>query len=114
MLELKGDLHLGDEKVQNKDSTMAKKFSGIFPAPVTPTGEINILTGKKGEYARFQADVGMKGGVVPRTVMAFGPQLDAVRSSLETGVTVQLAVQKDGGTIKIIGFPRDKGEKIAA
>jgi hypothetical protein len=102
------------KQVQNKDRTMtdqtkSRKFSAIFNAPVTQTGEMIEKTTAKGvPYARFQADVGMKGGVVPRTVMAFGDQLAAVRDALEIGKTVDLAVQKDGGTIKLIGFPREK------
>lgn len=103
--------------MQNKDSTMTeqtktRKFSPIFNAPITPTGEMTEKTTRKGvPYVRFPAEVGMKGGPVPRTVMAFGDQLAAVRDSLKEGQTVELAVQRDGGTIKLIGFPR---EKVAA
>jgi len=105
--------------VQNKDSTMSdqnqtRKFSPIFNAPVTQTGEMIEKTTAKGvPYAKFQADVGMKGGVVPRTVMAFGDQLASVRDSLAIGQTVELAVQRDGGTIKLIGFPREKAAAAA-
>jgi hypothetical protein len=103
--------------VQNKDSTMSdqnqtRKFSPIFNATITPTGEMVESTTAKGvPYGKFQAEVGMKGGAVPRTVMGFGEQLASVRDSLVVGQTVELAVQRDGGTIKLIGFPR---EKVAA
>ncbi len=92
-----------------------RKYSPIFNAVITVTGDIDEKTTSKGDpYARFQADVDMKGGVAKWTVMAFADRLAKVRESLVPGRPVELAVQRDGGTIKVIGFPRSKPTRIAA
>ena len=86
-----------------------RKFSPIFSADVT-LGSIASGTTKKGvPYVKSAATVTLPSGqTVPRMVMAFGEQLAAVRKVLRKGRTVKLAVQHDGGTMKIIGFPRPK------
>ena len=89
-----------------------RKFSPIFTASVTPTASVAYATTAKGvPYAKFPATVGFKGGDAQRTVMAFGDQLAAVRKSLRKGRAVELAIQHDNGTVKVIGLPR---ENVAA
>lgn len=95
------------------------RFSPIFPATVTP-GPVEILTGAKGEYARMRGSkvVSARQPEKTLTVMAFGKSLEDVRDLLEEGSSVDLAVQYDGGSMKIIGLPRPKaaneGEEVAA
>lgn len=86
-----------------------RKYSPIFSARLT-LGAIAISAAKTGvEYAKAKAQVVLPSGQsVERTVMAFGDQLASVRDVLVEGNTVTLAVQHDGGTMKIIGHPREK------
>ena len=89
-----------------------RKFTPIFNATLTPLAAVAVATTKKDvPYGKFQANVALKGGDVTRTVMAFGDQFASVRDLLVEGQPVELAVQHDGGTLKIIGTPR---EKVAA
>src|SRR5690606_41621464 len=95
-------------------NTETKKFpfSPIFVATVTP-GAIERGMGKNNApYAKMQNSKVQQGEkeALERTVMAFGNQLAEVESSLVEGQPVDLAVQFDGGSVKIIGFPREKTE----
>jgi hypothetical protein len=89
--------------------TQNRKFSPIFNASIA-VGSIALLETKKGvPYAKSVSQVTLPSGqTVPRTVMAFGDQLSAVSDVFKEGATVTLAVQHDGGTMKIIGHPREK------
>jgi hypothetical protein len=92
------------------DTTTAARapFRPIFAATITPAG-IEALTSVKGKgYIKMQgAQVSRNGGEpTTRTVMAFGKSADAVRDLLVEGKPVELAVQFDGGTVKIIGEVR--------
>ena len=88
-----------------------RKFSPFFDARVVPVEKINVLVAVNGTtYARFKADVDFKGGTQRRTVMAFGDQYETVRRGLRKGRPVTLTVQHENGTVKVIGYPRDKAE----
>lgn len=88
----------------------ARKFSPIFVATITPTS-IETKQSKDGAAyllcsgARFE-----RPGQEPqtRTVMAFGQSAKDVRDMLAAGKPVELAVQFNGGTVKVIGAPRER------
>ena len=86
-----------------------RKFSPIFNATIT-FGAVATSVGKnKAEYAKSVSDVTLPDGqTVQRTVMAFGDQLASVKPVVSEGNTAELAVQFDGGTLKVIGYPRPK------
>lgn len=89
--------------------TNARRFSPIFIADVTPAS-IETLNGKNGQY------VVMKGATISRegrdsqtrTVLAFGNARAEIAAQLNEGRPVALAVQYDGGSLKVIGLPREK------
>lgn len=93
----------------------ARRFSPIFVATITPSS-IETKRSKTGaDYllctgARFERE-----GREPqtRTAMAFGQSAQTVHDLLTPGEPCELAVQFDGGTIKIIGAPRPH-QKVAA
>ena len=95
---------------------MAKRFSKIFTATVTFGDEITVSdTKNKVVYAKAPASVTLPGGqTVDRVVMAFGDQLMSVQPDFAPGNTVELAVQHDGGTLKVIGYPREQATAKAA
>src|SRR3546814_17134690 len=88
----------------------ARKFSPIFVATITPESiEIKkshdgadylLCSGAKFERPGQEAQT--------RTVMAFGRSAADVHKLLTTGKPVELAVQFNGGTIKVIGTPRER------
>lgn len=87
-----------------------RKFSKIFDATVTFGEEVVVSETKKSVvYARAGEStiVHPDGQVKKRTVMAFGANLDEVKDSVFPGNTVTLAIQYDGGTVNIIGYPRE-------
>lgn len=94
----------------------ARKHSPIFVATITP-GTIETKTSKGGaEYllcagARFER---RDQEPQTRTVMAFGQSATVVRDLLTAGEPVELAVQFDGGTVKVIGAPRERQAAAAA
>ena len=88
----------------------ARRYSPIFVATVTPTS-IEKNVGKNGaDYAVMRGATVQQEGKDDkvRTVMAFGNQLAEVSDALIEGEAVDLAVQYDGGSLKVIGFPRAK------
>lgn len=92
----------------------ARRFSPIFVADVTINNP--IVGGKTMKDVPFMKTPSATitkpdGSSIERTLMAFGNQLSEVESSLVEGATVKLAVQYDGGSVKIVGYPR---EKVAA
>ena len=91
---------------------MAKrKFSKIFPATITFGDEVVISeTKKEVVYAmsRMASIQHPNGQVKNRTVMAFGDQLNEVKDAIFPGNTVELAVQYEGGTVKVVGFPLEE------
>lgn len=89
----------------------ARRFSPIFVADVTLNN--SVISGKTKADVPFKksAEATIKkadGTTMVRTIMAFGNQLAEVNNSLRKGRTVKLAVQHDGGSVKVIGYPRDK------
>jgi hypothetical protein len=86
----------------------ARRFSPIFVATITPAS-VSTRTAKNGnKYALLQGATVAQGDKEPKqmTVMAFGKSRDEVASSLRKGRPVDLAVQYDGGSLKIVGLPR--------
>ncbi len=103
---------MGDEKQTRELNIMtnARRFSPIFVATVTPAA-IAIATDKNGnDYAKMQGSTVQQDGKADKTmtVMAFGNQHAEVADHLVEGQPVDLAVQFDGGTLKVIGLPREK------
>jgi hypothetical protein len=92
-------------------------FRPIYPATVVP-GEIKVETSVKGKpylVIPNSTVTGTKSGkTLERTVMVFGKSVDAVTDMLKTGVPVELAVQRDNGTIKIIGPVLEPKKKAQA
>ena len=89
--------------------TSTRRFSPIFVATITPAA-VETRQGAKGPYTVMPGATISKSGRADRqlTVMAFGKQRDEVEHMLTQGRPVDLAVQHDGGTLKIIGLPRAK------
>lgn len=90
---------------------MARKFSKIFHATITFGDDVTISETKKAVvYAKAPAATikHPNGEVNNRTVMAFGKQLSEVQNEIFPGNTAVLAVQYDGGTVKIVGYPHKK------
>ena len=95
---------------QNTAATApARRFSPIFVATVTPAS-IATREGKNGAYALMQGSTVTQEGREPKTltVMAFGKSHSEVAEHLVPGTPVALAVQYDGGSLKVIGLPREK------
>lgn len=91
----------------------ARPFSRIFTADVTINNSVTSGTTAKGvPFKKTAAATITKadGSTVTRTVMAFGDQLAEVGSRLRKGRTVSLAIQHDGGSVKVIGLPREKAQ----
>lgn len=90
---------------------MAKRaFSPIFNVNITPTA-IDIRTDKhNAPYAVLEGATVAREGREPSTrmVMVFGKSYAAVADKLAVGTTVELAVQHDGGVMKVIGEPKIK------
>lgn len=95
---------------------MAKRFSKIFTAQVSFGDDVTVSQDRrKSVYGRAGAAVKLPDGqVVNRTVMAFGNQLVSVQPDFVPGNVVDLAVQFDGGTLKVIGYPREQATAKAA
>lgn len=87
----------------------ARRFAPIFVATVTPAN-IETREGKNGTYAVMQGSTVTQGDRESKTmtVMAFGKSHVDVADILEVGKPVEVAVQYDGGSLKIIGLPREK------
>lgn len=96
---------------------MAKKYSKIFTATVTFGDNVTISETKKASIYAKSPESKIEhpdGQVKDRTVMIFGDQLNEVQDSVFPGNTVELAVQYDGGTVKVIGYPNTAPKKQAA
>lgn len=83
----------------------ARRYTPTFVATVTPSS-VATRTGKNGRYVLLKdAEIAHKGNTMTRTVMAFGQSRDAVAKLLHKNRPVDLAVQFDGGTVRIVGLP---------
>lgn len=90
-------------------SAPVRKSKTIFIAKVTPAEIIDAIDINNKPYLRMpNAHVKTTNTERPRSVMAFGKSFSTVRPSLIPGVPVDLVVQLDGGSMKILGFPREK------
>jgi hypothetical protein len=89
---------------------MAKRaFSKIVPASIKFNESVSKAKTTKGVDYKKSANATVtfeNGDVVTRTVMGFGPEVMALRG-LAKGKTQRLAVQRDGGSIKIVGLIRE-------
>lgn len=91
-------------------TTAKRSFSKIVPATITFTESVRKSQTKGGvDYKISQnATVAFENGeTVTRTVMGFGDQVKGLKN-LAKGKSVRLAVQRDGGSVKIIGEVREK------
>jgi hypothetical protein len=96
-------------------SNNARRFSPIFRATVTPA-TVSTRTDKSGNNYAFMAGATIaQEGKEPKTMttMAFGKSYEEVGKLLRKGRSVDLAVQFDGGTVKVIGLPREKVAEAA-
>jgi hypothetical protein len=95
---------------------MAKRaFSKIVPASIKFNNSVSKAQTVKGvDYKKSpEATVTFENGdVVTRTVMGFGPEVMALKN-LAKGKTVRVAVQRDGGSVKIVGAVREKAAAAA-
>jgi len=95
---------------------MAKRaFSKIQPATITFTDSVTSATTSKGvDYKKSQnATVAFENGdTVTRTVMGFGPAIAGLKN-LRKGRSVRVAVQRDGGSIRIVGAVREAAAAAA-
>lgn len=92
----------------------ARRFSPIFAATITPDTVEPLTTVKGKDYTRCAATISRNGKPdEKRTVLAFGKAHDTVSPLLVAGKPIELAIQMDGGSAKIIGLPRAKVVPIA-
>lgn len=86
------------------------KFKPIFVATITPASVQTKTAANGTKYALLSGASVRQGDSEPKTmtVMAFGKARDEVSKLLRKDRSVELAVQHDGGTLKIIGLPRAK------
>src|SRR3546814_15036738 len=93
----------------------ARRFSPIFVATVTPA-TVSTRTDKSGnKYAYLAGATLAQEGKETKTMttMAFGKSYAEVGKLLRKGRAVDLAVQFDGGTVTVIGRPREKVDEAA-
>ena len=85
-----------------------RNFRPTFVVTVTPTEIASSDTVKGQPYSTLKnAKISREGREdIVRTVMAFGPASSSIAEHMVPGVPVQLAVQHDGGSLRIIGLPR--------
>lgn len=110
-------MKIGSREFKNMSNTEnnARGFRPIFNATVTPASIETKQNAKGADYLLLQGatvEFGQKSQ--SRTVMAFGKSADAVRDVLVAGTPVELAVQLDGGSVRIVGLPREKEVAAAA
>ncbi len=79
----------------------------------------SVTSGKTAKGVPFKTAKGSimtkkDGSTKTLTVMAFGDQLEEVSPVFRKGRRADLTVVFDGGTLKVIGFPRVKAPAAAA
>lgn len=89
----------------------ARRYSPIFSATVIPD-KVEPLVSTSGEdYTRMSATLRRAGRPdIHRVVMAFGKPNLTVRHMLTPGQPVELAIQMNGGSAKVIGFPKEAAD----
>jgi hypothetical protein len=93
----------------------ARSFSKIVPATITFNETVSKAKTVKGVDYKKSANATVayeNGKTETRTVMGFGAQIDGIKN-LAKGKTVRLAVQRDGGSVKIVGLVREKAAAAA-
>src|SRR3546814_17920459 len=93
----------------------ARRFSPIFVATVTPA-TVSTRTDKSGnKYAYLAGATIAQEGKETKTMttMAFGKSYAEVGKLLRKGRAVDIDVPFDGGTVKVIGRPRQKVAEAA-
>jgi hypothetical protein len=99
------------ENTNNND----RGFRPIFNATITPASIETKQSAKGSDYILMQgATVETSKRSGQRTVMAFGKSAEAVRDLLVSGQAITLAVQYEGGTVRVIGLPREEAPAEAA
>ena len=89
-------------------------FRAIFTATVTPASIVSSKTKNDKPYLTMAgATVSHKGNDRTRTVMAFGKSAEAIQDLRVEGQPIDLAVQYDGGTVRVIGLPREAAPAAA-
>lgn len=85
-----------------------QRFNPIFTVAITPASVSTRTSANGRKYAYMGNATIEQSGKEPRqaTVMAFGDQRDAVAKLLRKGKRVELAVQRDGGCLRVIGLPK--------
>lgn len=92
----------------NSENASKREFRPIFNATITPKAIETLQTSKGDNYLKMTgATVEFKDKSQERTVMAFGKSVADVEALLETGKPVELAVQFDGGSVRIVGQVRE-------
>ena len=83
-----------------------RRFNPTFVVTITPTS-IETRAGAKGDYTVAEnARISKEGRADQvRTVVAFGPHREKLSELLQVGRPVDLAVQHNGGSLKIMGEP---------
>lgn len=95
------------ENNSNTATATKREFRPIFTATITPKTIEALKTKTGGDYLKMTgATVEYKDKSQERTVMAFGKSIEAVGALLEVGKPVELAVQFDNGSVRIIGEVR--------
>ncbi|QAY80270.1 hypothetical protein [Sphingosinicella sp. BN140058] len=83
------------------------KFVPSFVAFVTPASVSTRRSSADKPYAYLGgAKIEAAGRTNIATVMVFGPAHAAVKSKLKKGRKIELVLQRDGGTLRVIGFPK--------
>lgn len=85
----------------------ARRFSPIFSATVIPSKVEPLVSATGEDYTRMSATLRREGKPdIQRVVMAFGQSNLNVRHLLKPGQPVELAIQMNGGSAKVIGLPK--------
>ena len=95
-------------KIKELTIMSTQRFNPIFTATVT-LGSVSNRTAKTGTAYAVSSDCNVvlqNGETENRTVMAFGKARDALGKSLRKGRTLSLRVQRDGGSLKVLGLAR--------
>ncbi len=86
----------------------ADRYKPAFTVTVVPDS-VEMLVGGTGPYALMREAVVLRKGSedAVRTVMAFGSAYRSVSHLLQTGRPIELAVRHHGGSLKVVGLPKN-------
>jgi hypothetical protein len=97
-----------EDEIRRNLNIMTTRFNPIFTVQATPAS-VSTRTAKNGTryvVSQDSAIVLPNGNTETRTIMAFGKARDALGRSLRKGKQVSLRVQRDGGSLKVLGLAR--------